>query len=282
MRCGRAAPAHHTRGVWCGAAPVQRRARCTGGRRSSTLLPCGRMLSTVRCCWTLSVACCAEPVSSSTRCSTRAGLPMTEARTLPLRPAAAVKRQDTGLAPPTSAPGLGPPLPHLRQDTGLAPPTFAPGVGSPLPHLHQDCAHWQFRVECVSEPCRRTALECEQTYVPNRPTDRNGTGPVCSAVPCMRPMPTASRMHRCVAAHAILLQCLATALRPEHRTRYRCGALHRRVRLCRIMSTREYLCRASLHGAALCVSGPVESEVFRVRVCARHRHRVEVPNPRLP
>jgi hypothetical protein len=45
--------------------------------------------------------------------------------------------------PPTSAPGLGSPLPHLRPDrahpchicarTGLTPPTSAPGLGSPLP-----------------------------------------------------------------------------------------------------------------------------------------------------
>ena len=49
----------------------------------------------------------------------------------------------TGLARPTSAPGLGPPLPHLRRDwahpahlctgTGLTPPTTAPGQGSPRP-----------------------------------------------------------------------------------------------------------------------------------------------------
>ena len=57
----------------------------------------------------------------------------------------------TGLTPPTSAPGLGSPLPHLRQDwahpshicagTGLTAPTSAPGLGSPLPHLRQDWAH---------------------------------------------------------------------------------------------------------------------------------------------
>ncbi len=49
----------------------------------------------------------------------------------------------TGLAPPTSAPGLDSPLPHLHQDwthpyhictgTGLTPTTSAPGLGSPLP-----------------------------------------------------------------------------------------------------------------------------------------------------
>ena len=47
------------------------------------------------------------------------------------------------LTPPTSAPGLGSPRPHLRRDwappahicagTGLPPPTSAPGLGSPLP-----------------------------------------------------------------------------------------------------------------------------------------------------
>jgi hypothetical protein len=51
----------------------------------------------------------------------------------------------TPLAAPTSAPGLGSPLPHLLRDwahpshiysgTWLAPATSAPGLGSPLPHL---------------------------------------------------------------------------------------------------------------------------------------------------
>ena len=65
----------------------------------------------------------------------------------------------TGLTPPTAAPGLGSPLPHLRRDwahpfhictgSGLIPATSAPGLGSPhltsapglgsrLPHLHRD------------------------------------------------------------------------------------------------------------------------------------------------
>jgi hypothetical protein len=54
----------------------------------------------------------------------------------------------TGLAPSTSAPGLGSPHPHLHRDwarpthicigTGLTPPTSAPGLGSPHPHLHRD------------------------------------------------------------------------------------------------------------------------------------------------
>jgi hypothetical protein len=37
-----------------------------------------------------------------------------------------------GLAPATSAPGLGSPLPHLR------PATSAPGLSSLLPHLRRD------------------------------------------------------------------------------------------------------------------------------------------------
>jgi hypothetical protein len=36
----------------------------------------------------------------------------------------------TGLAPPTSAPGLGPPA-HICAGTGLTPTTSAPGLGSP-------------------------------------------------------------------------------------------------------------------------------------------------------
>ncbi len=56
----------------------------------------------------------------------------------------------TGLAPATSAPGLGSPMPDLHRDwarpghictgTGLTPATSAPGLGSPRPHLHRDCA----------------------------------------------------------------------------------------------------------------------------------------------
>jgi hypothetical protein len=62
----------------------------------------------------------------------------------------------TGLAPPTSALGLGSPLPHLHRDwarpshictgTGLAPPTSAPALGSPLPHLHRRAAPGTWRV----------------------------------------------------------------------------------------------------------------------------------------
>jgi hypothetical protein len=54
----------------------------------------------------------------------------------------------TGLAPPTSAPGLGSPLPHLHRDwarpshictgTGPTPGTSAPGLSSPRPHLRRD------------------------------------------------------------------------------------------------------------------------------------------------
>ena len=39
-------------------------------------------------------------------------------------------RAGTGLAPATSAPGLGSPL-----------PTSSPGLGSPLPHLRRDWAY---------------------------------------------------------------------------------------------------------------------------------------------
>jgi hypothetical protein len=43
----------------------------------------------------------------------------------------------TGLAPATSAPGLGSALPRLHRGWAYPPATFAPGRGSPLPHLHQ-------------------------------------------------------------------------------------------------------------------------------------------------
>ena len=46
----------------------------------------------------------------------------------------------TGLAPPTSAAGLGSPHPHLLLDWAH-PSTSAPGLGSPHPHLRRDWAH---------------------------------------------------------------------------------------------------------------------------------------------
>ena len=77
----------------------------------------------------------------------------------------------TGLTPPTSAPGLGSPLPHLHRDlahrchictgTGLAPPTSAAGLGSPLPHLRRDWAR-------PSHICTGTGLA--------RPTSAAGLG----------------------------------------------------------------------------------------------------------
>ena len=45
----------------------------------------------------------------------------------------------TGLAPLTSAPGLGLPLLPICTRNGLALLTSAPGLGSPLPHLPWDC-----------------------------------------------------------------------------------------------------------------------------------------------
>jgi hypothetical protein len=57
----------------------------------------------------------------------------------------------TRLTPPTSAPGLGPPLPHLPRDwahpahicaaTWPSPSTSAPAPGPPRPHLRRDWAH---------------------------------------------------------------------------------------------------------------------------------------------
>jgi hypothetical protein len=46
----------------------------------------------------------------------------------------------TGLTPATSAQGLGSPA-HVCTGTGLTPATSAPGLGSPLPRLHRDWAH---------------------------------------------------------------------------------------------------------------------------------------------
>jgi hypothetical protein len=70
-------------------------------------------------------------------------------------------RTGTGPTPPTSAPGLGPPLPHPHRDwahpahictgTGRTPLTSAPGLGSPGSHLHRDWAH-------SAHICTRTGL----------------------------------------------------------------------------------------------------------------------------
>ena len=84
----------------------------------------------------------------------------------------------TGLAPATSAPGLGSPLPHLHRNwarpchictgTGLTPATSGPGLGSPLPHLHRDWAR----------PCHI----CTGTG-PDPPTSASGLDP---SVPHLR------------------------------------------------------------------------------------------------
>ncbi len=89
----------------------------------------------------------------------------------------------TGLTPPTSAPGLGSPRPHLRQDwahlahvcaaTGLTLPTSAPEPASPLPHLQPDSArtpnararaHARARARCVGW-ARRTSKKVRYSIV---------------------------------------------------------------------------------------------------------------------
>ena len=59
--------------------------------------------------------------------------------TLPLCPITSCA--GAGLAPATSAPGLGSPPPHLRRDWAHPPATSAPGQRSPLRHLLRDSAH---------------------------------------------------------------------------------------------------------------------------------------------
>jgi hypothetical protein len=111
--------------------------------------------------------CCGGgPRSSTTDTEPRREWPFVSA---PAQPPGACMA-GTGLTPPTSAPGLGSPRPHLRRDwahpahicagTGLTPPTSASwdwaqlccigtragrtpvtsarGSGSPLPHLRRD------------------------------------------------------------------------------------------------------------------------------------------------
>jgi hypothetical protein len=92
--------------------------------------------------------------------------------------------------PPSSAPGLGSPRPHLRRDwahparicagTALTPPTSAPGLGSPRPHLRRDCAAVVATLVLVSE-----------TGTARWATAKSG-GRICSFRPTWRPRRLAS------------------------------------------------------------------------------------------
>ena len=78
----------------------------------------------------------------------------------------------TGLAPATSAPGLGSPLPHLHRDwahrchictrTGLAPATSAPGLGRP----HSRSAAEGSNVEENRQ--RNHSIEIKRSSTPSR------------------------------------------------------------------------------------------------------------------
>jgi hypothetical protein len=88
---------------------------------------------------------------SKSRCSDEPGANI-EMKTVPTTARQQLHaRAGSVLTPPTSAPELGSPLPHLHRNwahpchicarTGLNPPTSALGLGSPLPHPHRDWAH---------------------------------------------------------------------------------------------------------------------------------------------
>jgi hypothetical protein len=104
--------------------------------------------------------------------------------------------------PPTSAPGLGSPNPHLRRDwaqppchictrTGLTPPASATGLGSPPRHLHQDwghpCPHLHRDWGHPTHICTRTGLTPLVTSAP-------GLGsPLTTSAPRLgSPMPTSA------------------------------------------------------------------------------------------
>ncbi len=88
----------------------------------------------------------------------------------------------TGLAPATSAPRVGSPLPHLHRDwgrpshictgTGVAPPTSAPGPGLPLPHLHQEWAH-PFHI-CTGTGAALPHLHCDWAHPCSPATSATG------------------------------------------------------------------------------------------------------------
>ena len=96
-------------------------------------------------------------VDACGRCQRAARAPVLRGRLVPFR-------FETGLAPPTSAPGLGAPLPHLRRDwahpchicagtgrtpatSGRTPATSAPGLGSPPPVFHYRLRQYFERAE---------------------------------------------------------------------------------------------------------------------------------------
>jgi hypothetical protein len=146
----------------CGNGEAQSRCRCGRGEPSPGAdVGNGRAQSRCRCGRGGPARDSAAPTGSSHACTARAH-PSSPQRLHSQRQtkpnleeplaAAAVKQTQAqvtlGLTAATSAPGLGPPLPHLRRDwahpatsapgLGLIAATSAPGLGSLLPHLRRD------------------------------------------------------------------------------------------------------------------------------------------------
>ena len=117
--------------------------------------------------------------------------------------------------PPTSAPGLGSPLPHLYRDwarpchictgTGLAPATSAPGPGSTFPHLRRDSANASHI--CAGTPPRasrsrrrtpeRSALAAARSASAAAPARRRATHRSGASASCKRLKHSPARRSGC-------------------------------------------------------------------------------------
>ena len=84
---------------------------------------------------------------------------------------------------------------HGEWGAGLAPATSAPGLGSPLPHLHRDWAHSAARSPRSTEPSRRVAACC------------------CKGPRCDSPVRSAGGLLPARPAGSVPLFCLSVSLR---------------------------------------------------------------------
>ena len=86
----------------------------------------------------------------------------------------------------TSAASVPCAVPTSCAGTGLTPPTPAPGLGSPCPHLHRDSAHpsltciWFAFASGLTSAPRASCPYSHRACTPNRPANGN------ARLPCMR------------------------------------------------------------------------------------------------
>ena len=92
--------------------------------------------------------------------------------------------------PPTSAPEQRSPAAIICTGTGLAPPTSAPGLGAPLAHLHRDRANCSGDETALSQRVHstRTGWQCS--------TFRRRTGTCKPRASLLPQPPVAQALHR--------------------------------------------------------------------------------------